>query len=360
MTRSLTPPDAWYEVRAGSPRVFIYDPEVEDIRHKAIIFAEADSLPSREHEDNSAASAMRSLLQDGELDYKVVTKDRETGQFTVDHVRKPGPAVLITTSTRKLPPQMDSRVFTLDVPDDHKQIQAALGSQAEAELYGRPEPNAALVAFQGYLQAKAPWRVVVPFVQALAKMLGNDPTLGPRVNRDFARIASLIKTVAVLRHRDRARDHRGRLVATIEGDYRMVYALLKPFYEATATGASKKIRAAVDVVMKFGKLSSRPVTKSAVAKSLGLSVPSASWRIDAALKAGWLVNDGHEGRYALKLGEPMPSRAGLPTPQALTRAFKALKRNDGGIVPSPLPFRRRAGCSSRRGVDCRWPPPADN
>src|SRR5207248_219279 len=46
MTRALLPPEAWYEVGAGSPRVFLYDPEARDIRHKAIIFAEADSLPS--------------------------------------------------------------------------------------------------------------------------------------------------------------------------------------------------------------------------------------------------------------------------------------------------------------------------
>lgn len=173
VTRSLFPSECWYEISAGSPKVLIYDDD--DIRHRAIIYAEADSLPSSEKDDNPAASAVRSLLQDGELKYKVTVKDSDTGGHRVKNIERPGPSVLITTSTRKLPPQMDSRVFTLDVPDDPAQIKAALEAQAATELEGRPEPDVALVAFQGYLQAKAPWSVVVPFADALQSELPSLP-----------------------------------------------------------------------------------------------------------------------------------------------------------------------------------------
>lgn len=346
--RGQVPSDCWHEVTAGSPRALIYD--TEDIRHKVIVFAEADSLPSSEREDNPVASAIRTLLQDGEMRYDVTEKDPVTGSFTVRHIRRPGPAVLITTSTRKLPPQMDTRVFTLEVPDDARQIKASLRAQATTELEGRPEPDAALVAFQGYLQVKAPWRVVVPFALALQRELARSPALSPRTNRDLSRLLSLIKSVTVLRHRHRERDERGRLRATVK-DYRTVYRLLKPFYEATATGASAETRKAVQVVKALRADSpGTPVTATAVARRLQLSLPSASLRIKRAVDAGWLVNEGHGRRFDLKIGEPMPSSSGLPTPSALVRGSKRLKRSEGGGETPPLPPssrthhpRRRAG-----------------
>jgi hypothetical protein len=56
----LLPSEAVHRIEAGSPRVLIYD--AVPIRHKVLIFSEADSLPAGE--DNPAASAIRSLLQD--------------------------------------------------------------------------------------------------------------------------------------------------------------------------------------------------------------------------------------------------------------------------------------------------------
>ena len=93
-------------------------------------------------------------------------RDPESGQFCVHEVEKLGPTTLVTTSTRRLPPQLDTRVFTLEVPDDQVQIAHALRAQAALELTGGgDEPPAALVAFQSYLQALAPWDVVVPFAE---------------------------------------------------------------------------------------------------------------------------------------------------------------------------------------------------
>jgi hypothetical protein len=74
-----------------------------------VIFGEADSLPAGE--DNPAASAIRNLLQDHELHYDVTVKDPKTGDYVVKKVRKPGPTVLLTTSTRHLGYQLDTRVF---------------------------------------------------------------------------------------------------------------------------------------------------------------------------------------------------------------------------------------------------------
>ena len=73
----LIPPDCYHKIDAGSPKVFIYDEF--DYQHRVAIFSEADSLPAGE--DNAAASAMRNMLQDHHLHYKVTERDPETGRI---------------------------------------------------------------------------------------------------------------------------------------------------------------------------------------------------------------------------------------------------------------------------------------
>jgi len=130
----LLPQDACHYIDAGSPRVLIYDQS--DLRHKVVIFSESDSLPAGE--DNPAASAIRNLLQDGRLHYQVVERDEDTGSFAVREIDREGPTVLLTTSTRHLGTQLESRMLVLDVPDDVKQIRAALEVQAQIEEVGPP------------------------------------------------------------------------------------------------------------------------------------------------------------------------------------------------------------------------------
>jgi hypothetical protein len=160
----LLPEEAYHVIDAGSPRVLIYDEA--DLQHRVLIFGETDSLPAGE--DNPAASAVRTLLQEHCLKYKVTVKSPETGEYCVKEVEKPGPTVLITTSTRRLGYQLDTRVFSLDVVDTPDKIGAALLAQADLELNGATAPDDALIAYQSYLQALAPWEVAVPFIKALA------------------------------------------------------------------------------------------------------------------------------------------------------------------------------------------------
>jgi hypothetical protein len=118
----LLPEEAYHIIDAGSPRTLIYDNS--DLRHKVVIFSEADSIPT--DEDNPAASAIRNLLQDHQLHYVVTVRDADTGDFTVREINKPGPTVLITTSTKPLGAQLMTRLFTLEISDSDAQIRAAL------------------------------------------------------------------------------------------------------------------------------------------------------------------------------------------------------------------------------------------
>ncbi len=80
----LLPENAYHVIDAGSDRVFIYDPE--PLKHRVLVFGEADSLPTSE--DNTAASALRNLLQDNYLHYDVVERSAETGSSQVRVIEK--------------------------------------------------------------------------------------------------------------------------------------------------------------------------------------------------------------------------------------------------------------------------------
>ena len=314
----LLPASAYHVIDAGSPRVLIYDDAPLD--HRVIVFGEADSLPAGE--DNPAASAIRALLQDGSLHYKVTVRDPTSGDFVVREVTKPGPTVLLTTAVRRLGPQLDSRLFIIEVPDDQQQLAQALAAQARLELEGPPDlPELdALVAYQELLGVRVPWDVVVPFANELAMAIGKNP-VASRILRDYSRLLALVKAVAILRHRRRRVDAEGRLVAEV-ADYAAVYALVADAYVASTTGASQRIRATVEAVAALVKENSgEPASVTALAKTLGINKMAASRRARAATASGFLVNaEDRRGRPArLTVGDPLPEGGGLPSPEELER-----------------------------------------
>ncbi|MFC1847058.1 hypothetical protein ACFLYS_03265 [Chloroflexota bacterium] len=318
--KALIPPEGYHVIDAGSPRILIYDEA--PLEHKALVFGEADSLPAGE--DNPAASAIRNLLQDHHLHYEVTIKDKETGDFRTKRVHKAGPTVLITTSTRSLGHQLMTRFFTLEIGDSREQISAALETQAELEIRGIPDPDAGLVEFQSYLQLKAPVKVTVPFVQELAKGLAQMAT-APRILRDFARLMSLIKTVALIRHHQRQIDGEGRIVAEL-ADYEMVRGLVNDMYVDSSTGVTNDIRKLIEVVITLDtkRTSGERITNTTLAKHLSTGTMQASRRAKRALKLGWLVNREQRKYYPADYapGEPMPEVEGLPVLEGINMVNK--------------------------------------
>jgi len=312
--RRLLPGEACHVIDAGSPRALIYNRA--DLRHRVVIFSEADSLPSGE--DNPAASAIRNLLQDHHLHYEVTVRDPETGDYITRNIEKPGPTVLVTTAVRRLGEQLMTRLFVLEVASDTAQVSAALHTQATLELVGASEPDPALVAFQAYLQARAPWDVVVPFADKLADAISQSAT-ATRILRDYARLLSLVKAVTVLRHRRRRADAQGRLVAEIK-DYAAVHRLVGQMYAESVSGVSEGVRDVVEIVARLcaEKKPMEKVTKAAVSREMQHNKVSVGRWVDSALRAGWLVNqETRKGAYDLAVGEPLPDQVGLPEPADL-------------------------------------------
>lgn len=310
VTLSLLPSVSYHTIDAGSPRVLIYDDS--DLQHKVVVFSESDSLPAGE--DNPAASAIRNLLQDHHLHYKVTIRNSETGDFIPREIDKPGPTVLITTGVKSLGSQLMSRMFSLEVPDSREQIVSALGAQAEAEIKGIPQPDRRLKAFQSYLQYKAPWNVVVPFAGDLSKAIGETATAS-RILRDYQRLLSLIKSVTIIRHSHRVLDTQGRLVST-KADYETVKELVNDMYVDSTTGANNVIRKLVGAVIELNACRGENdlVSVTRLAKYLVISKMAASRRAHKAVTQDWIVNREQRKGYPADYvpGEPMPEVEGLP------------------------------------------------
>jgi hypothetical protein len=320
----LLPDNVVFTIDAGSARALIYDDR--PFEHHVVAYGEADSLPAGE--DNPAASAIRNLLQDGHLHYDVIVRDPASGEFVTRHVVKPGPTVLFTTSTRPLGDQLMTRLFTLEVPDDSVQLGAALEAMASLELDGAPPPDPALRAFQAYLQELAPIDVVVPFARQLSSYLRRRPQ-APRVLRDYARLLSLIKAVAILRIAHRDRDGAGRIVATFD-DYGAAYELVEETWAASAD-ASERVRQAVAAVAELGsRTQGATVSITELALRLKVSVASAWRRVNSAIAGGWIVNEETRKRQTarLRVGEPLPPSAGLPSIEELRVACETVGHRD--------------------------------
>ncbi|MGQ9689201.1 MAG: hypothetical protein ACUVXF_10505 [Desulfobaccales bacterium] len=349
----LFPDEAYHTISAGSPRVLIYDEA--DVQHRAVIFGEADSLPAGE--DNPAASAIRNLLQDHFLHYDVTVKNPDTGIFEVKKIRKQGPSVLITTSTRRFCHQLDTRVFSLEVDDSKEKISAALEAMAEVLENGAVPPDEALIAFQSFLQAQAPWDVRIPFLRPLVSFVSKQAT-APRIMRDFARLVSLIKSVAILRQAHRKRDAKGRLVANLE-DYATVFDLVGPMYENTITGASRELRTMVQTVGEMLE-KGEPVTATTLASHLNINRGTASRRVHAAIRFGWLVNkETKRGQpWALEIGEPLPEKEMLPHPEMIEQCCTSPERGaTEDATPQPVEIISKLGeCCAVAGVTDVYPP----
>jgi hypothetical protein len=309
----LLPDEAYEVIEAGSPHALIYG--AGDLRHRVVVFGEADSLPASE--DNPAASAIRALLQDHALRYHVTVRDAKTGSFRVQHIDREGPTVLVTTAVRRLGEQLDSRLFTIEMPDDNEQIAAALNAQARLELQHPAHPDPALIAFQTELQTRAPWDVAVPFATVLTTEMAKG-IAASRLLRDYARLMSLVKVSAVLSFTTRQADSAGRLIATVD-DYETVWRLVNKMYAVTVSGASDRVRDVIEAVKSLqAREKGEPVTATRVANLLGISVATASRHILVALKQRWLTN-GSPNRQAfdLRVGEALPPASGLPHPERL-------------------------------------------
>jgi len=337
--RSLVPDTAYHLVRAASPRALIYNDETYE--HRVVIMAEADSLP----DEGPAGSAIRSLASDNEMTYEVV--ESVGGAHVVRVIRKPGPTGLITTSTKPLPHQMDTRVLTVGIIDTPEQTRRVLLAEAaRANGAATTADPTAFLALQRWLELAGVHDVHVPFADQLAALV---PVEQVRMRRDFPQLLSAVQAISLLHQLQRERDADGRVVATL-ADYRMARNLLLPsFTEAASAGVSASVRETVEAVAALTTRAQNcgdeaktgvavTVTKTDVARHLGLSKDTVWRRIERCLELRYLTNLATRKSLParLTLGDPLPDeQRALPEADELENSDPAKHDHEESIQRRP-------------------------
>ncbi|MFQ6027928.1 MAG: hypothetical protein ACE5Q6_10590, partial [Dehalococcoidia bacterium] len=231
--------EAFYLVRAASPRALIYNDE--QFQHRIVILTEADSLP----EDGPAASAVRSLMSDQEMSYEVVEKGKDGGHY-VRKIVKPGPTGLITTSTKPLGQQASTRTITVSIPDTPEQTRLVLHAQADQANQSRVLPDIEpWIALARWLELAGERGVVIPFAHALADLI---PARAVRIRRDFPQLLTVIQTITMLHQRLRERDPEGRIIATLDDYAEARWILEEPITGTIHEGLTQAVRQTVEAI----------------------------------------------------------------------------------------------------------------
>jgi hypothetical protein len=313
----LMPPEAVYQLSAGSPRALIY--ESQSFQHVMVVLREADSISFAE--DGPASSAIRAIVDDNQMRYAVVEKDSDGRQRTRT-IEKAGPTGLITTGIKSVAHQLGTRVLEMPIPDNEEQTRRILDEVAKRATgrVSKEIDRAPFHALQRFV-ALSEVSVVVPFAEQL---LGLIPAEVVRMRRDAEKLISGIQAVALLYQCQRQRDAEGRLIATLE-DYGVARELLAPAFEIIqAEGLTPAVR---EAVLEIGE-DETGVTVAELSRRLGLSQTATRNRVKGAMAGGWLTDEeerDRRGRSArLRRGQPLPeARSPLPDVTSLRHAITA-------------------------------------
>ena len=308
----LFPREAYYELTSASERALIYTEA--DFRHRILVILEV-------HENEFLDMLVRTLLSEGHIIYETVI-DMETVRK-----EKEGPTGLLTTTTKAtLHEENETRVLSIFIRDDPVQTRAVMGLTAGLFSINGAKPEldlTPLINIQRWLQQSGEHDVVVPFADALVRLLPDKPV---RWRRDVTQILTAIQSCALLHQRQRERDPEGRVIASLD-DYEMVRPLLAvALAPSLADSLTDPQREAVKSVRRLCEGSTEPVTISAVGRDLNIDRSSASVRIRSALEGGYIINNETFTNRPAKLRpgkETMPPPLQLPSLQGVKEALSA-------------------------------------
>jgi hypothetical protein len=305
----LFPPIATYAVNGMSERLLAYTDA--DLRHRTLIVGEAAAL----HHDGIGASLLRALAWEGHIVYETVESTPEGLQPR--RIEKEGPTGFVTTTTKSVEAELETRVLTIHVPDDKHATHEIIRVTAERANGRRPEDPDLRPwhEVQRWLADEGSHEVTIPFAERLAARYPADQV---RSRRDFTQLLALIQACAILHQRQRARDEFSRIIAT-EADYRAIYDLTAPVFGAVAAeGVTPAVRETVAKVKDLTETGEgATVSLNELAGALDLDKSAVSRRVRPALRGGFLVNEEtSRGKpYKLRVGDPLPKpRPALPAP----------------------------------------------
>ena len=215
--------------------------------------------------------------------------------------------------------------------DDSKaQTLRVVKRQADAATGNATPPDT--TPWQALQEKLTPCEVVIPWAPTLEALLQVDtlPRDITRLRRDFPRLLTLVKVIALLYQQQRSYDANGRLIATVD-DYAMAYALVAEPFARSVHGLSAQAVAVAEAVQqlyddkrttKTQKHTEAFITVRDLAKALRWAKRTVQKWVDQAAEADLLDIHSEEKGKAMKIW-PAEKHAGyvfmlLPTPEELS------------------------------------------
>lgn len=322
---------AYFDRSGMSEKALVYSDE--SFEHRILYIAEADAISG----DGLGAYFLRTLISENRLVYETVEKDGD--RLVARTIVKPGPVGVILTTTRlRLHAENETRMLALTVPDDPgltRQIMRAIALRDD-EVIGESPPDT-WRSLQAWLELGGERRVTDEggFLLTLAEHV---PVVAVRLRRDFNLIRSLVFAHAILHQAKRAKDDRGRIIATLE-DYAAVRDLIADIVaEGIGATVSDDVRATVAAVKAvIGTEPGATVKRAQVQAELGLDDRATRRRLAQADEGGFLANTNPgRGKTAMyELGDPIPDDVDvLPSVDELREAM-GNPDNPDNLAPDP-------------------------
>jgi hypothetical protein len=308
------PADAWIDLGSISRRYLFYTEE--SFAHRFLVVPEWASIK----DDEEIVAMLRVLLSEGRIVHGTVEGE---GRREARRVVKEGPTGLIITTTESaVDAELETRCLSLTTDDTPEQTRRVFAATAAQEFSAGDVDLDRWHELQLWIGQHGETRVFVPFVEALAQLMPDGAT---RLRRDFVSLLGLVRAHAILYPAQRERDARGRIIATVEGDYAPVRELVGDVIaegvEATVTPAMRATVEAVQALLDEGKVH---VSPKALIDHLGVGRSAAYDRIGRALLKGYLVNEAAKDERGMKLviGSPLPGEDEfLPAPAEVVRVL---------------------------------------
>jgi hypothetical protein len=324
------PDEAYISLGSISRRYLFYTEE--QFSHRFLVVPEWASVK----DDPELVAMLRTLLSEGRVIHGTVEGEKKR---KARRIEKEGPTGLVVTTTEGfVDAEMETRCLSLSTDDTPEQTRRVYAVFADLE-----EESASPVDFeswqnlQAWIAAHGETRVLIPFVRALSELM---PVGATRLRRDFVSLLCLVRAHAILYQAQRERDAGGRIVATVEGDYAHVRALVGELIaEGVEASVPAKTRETIEVVRLLIDEGQTHPSPKAISDGLEVGRSATYDRIRDALRRGYLVNEAgkNERGMRLALGAELPAAGEdfLPSPAEIVRELSG--RQSGQSFGSTVP-----------------------
>jgi hypothetical protein len=373
----IIPEEAVVRISSASPTALIYygGQDEDALKHRIVYIPEVASLIEKGGGETPHAVMLRGLISEGAID-RVVTLTRSGSTPVSVRVLRNGPIVGLLTSARaNVEEELLTRLLSSDADESDRQtLQVLKRSIGEEEREIDAEEIERWLDFQRWLELDRPYDVVIPFRRAFwtafarhwRGLRAKGEKLKLRIRRDAHGFQSAIRTSAVLHQAQRARDEKGRIIATLD-DYRSAHeafdAGLASLYQVLTP---ETLMAVVKAIRSMGatETSGVKVTVRALMDRLGIAgFGTALERLRDAEAHGLIELVAEVGGYGAtsarwyKIGKEQTVVADL-----LGSVFQLRSRLGVAAVPglfgpqtrSRRAPRRRSDRGDARGADQDW------